>query len=175
MLSKTGDNDLLISIKNFFSENGFNYFDWKSHCPELFANKDHLTIKKPSRMAKKNLNKALTIFKSYGKLDIGQSMIVQNQIIIGLEAIEGTDNLISRCKHLKKTGDKGILVKLAKYNQSKILDIPTIGEKTIKLLKANEYEGIYLEKNNCLIIDKLKTVELANKNNIFISTCNKIE
>ena len=126
-------------------------------------------------MAQKNLKKALSVFKTFGKLDIGQSIIIQNNIVIGLEAAEGTDNLILRCKNLKKSGDKGILVKFAKYKQSNILDIPTIGENTIKLLKQNDYEGIYLEKNNCLILDKQMTISLANQNNIFISTCNKIE
>ena len=175
LLNKTGDNDLLMSIKEFFLHNGFEYFDWKYHCSELFANSDYLTLIKPTTMAKKNLNKALSVFKAYGKLDIGQSIIVQNQIVIGLEAVEGTDNLIIRCKNFKRSGDRGILVKFAKYNQSKILDIPTIGEQTINLLKENDYEGVYLEKNNCLILDKQKTIELANHKKIFISTCNKIE
>jgi len=175
LLNKTGDNDLLVSIKNFFIENGFNYFNWKKFCPELFANSNYLTKTKPSRMAQKNLDKALSVFKSFGKLDIGQSIITQNQIVIGLEAVEGTDNLIIRCKDLKRTGDKGILVKFSKYNQSNILDIPTIGDQTIKLLKENDYEGVYLEKNNCLILNQQKTIDLADQNKIFISTCNKIE
>ena len=102
-------------------------------------------------------------------------MIVQNQLILGLEAVEGTDNLIIRCRNLKKGEDKGILVKFSKYNQSKIIDIPTIGEDTINLLKENNYEGVFLEKNSCLILDKTETINLANKNNVFISTCNKIE
>ncbi len=175
LLNKTGDNDLLISIRKFFNENGFEYFDWKDQCPELFDNKDFLTSIKPSLSAQKNLEQALLVFQSFGKLDIGQSIIVQNQIVIGLEAVEGTDKLIVRCKDLKKSGDKGILVKLSKYNQSNIIDIPTIGEQTIKLLNDNNYEGIYIEKNSCIIIDKQKTIDLANENNIFISTCNKFE
>ncbi len=175
LLNKTGDNDLLESIKIFFKDNGFDYFNWKNYCPELFTNDDYLTKLKPSSMAKKNLNKALSIFKKFGNLDVGQSTIIQNQIVIGLEAVEGTDNLILRCKSLKKSGDKGILVKFSKYNQSNILDIPTIGENTIKLLKENDYEGVYLEKNNCIIINKKETIDLANKNKIFISTCNKID
>ena len=175
LLNKTGDNDLLVSIKKFFLENGFRYFNWKAYCPELFANDIYLTKSKPTKLAQKNLEKALTIFKSFGKLDIGQSLIIQNQIVIGLEAIEGTDNLIIRCKNLKRSGDKGILVKFSKYNQSNILDIPTIGKQTIKLLKENDYEGVYIEKNNCLILDKKNTINLANENKIFISTCNKIE
>ena len=175
LLKKTGDNDLLVSIKKFFIENGFCYFNWRDYCPELFANNDYLTTVKPTYMARQNLVKALSVFKIFGKLDIGQSIIIQNKIVIGLEAIEGTDILISRCKNLKKNGDKGILVKFSKYKQSKILDIPTIGQQTIKLLIKNDYEGVYLEKNNCIIIDKQKTIDLANNNNIFISTCDKIE
>ena len=108
-------------------------------------------------------------------MDIGQSMIIQNKIVLGLEAVEGTDNLMNRCKDYKKSGDKGILVKFSKYNQSNILDIPTIGEKTVQLLKDCDYEGVYLEKDSCLIIDKEKTLDLANQYKVFISTCNKIE
>ena len=175
LLNKTGDDSLLVSIKKFFKDNGFSYFDWKKHCPELFVNKDLLTQKKPSTKAQENLKKDLSIFRSFGELDVGQSMIIQNQIVLGLEAVEGTDNLITRCKDYKKSGDKGVLVKFSKYNQSNILDIPTIGENTIKLLKDCDYEGLYLEKNRCLIIDKEKTIDLANQYKIFISTCNKIE
>ena len=175
LLNKTGDNGLLVSIKNYFNDNGFSYFDWKKHCPELFANKDILTQIKPSNKAQENLQKAISIFKSFGEIDVGQSMIVQNKIVLGLEAVEGTDNLMIRCKSYKKSGDKGVLVKFSKYNQSNILDIPTIGENTIRLIKDCEYEGLFLEKNRCLIIDKEKTIDLANQYKIFISTCNKIE
>ena len=175
LLNKTGDDGLLISIQKYFNDNGFSYFDWKKYCPELFANKDLLTQIKPSRKAQDNLQKAISIFKSFGEIDVGQSMIIQNKIVLGLEAAEGTDNLITRCKDYKKSGDRGILVKFSKYNQSNTLDIPTIGEKTIKLLKECDYEGLYLEKDRCLILDKEKIIDLANQHKIFISTCNKIE
>ncbi|MDC0453241.1 UDP-2,3-diacylglucosamine diphosphatase LpxI [Alphaproteobacteria bacterium] len=175
LLNKTGDNSLLVSIKQYFIENGFDYFNWKKHCPELFANKENLTLTKPTYKAKNNLKKALSIFRSFGEIDVGQSMIIQNQIVLGLEAAEGTDKLIMRCKDYKKSGDRGVLVKFSKYKQSNILDIPTIGENTIKLLKDYDYEGIYLEKNSCLIIDKDKTIDLANQYKLFISTCNKID
>ena len=175
LLNKTGDNSLLVSIRKYFMDQGFDYFDWKEHCPELFASNDNLTQFKPTKKARENLKKALSIFKSFGEIDVGQSMIIQNKIVLGLEAVEGTDNLITRCKDYKKSGDKGVLVKFSKYNQSNLLDIPTIGENTIRLLKDFDYEGLYLEKDRCLIIDKEKTIDLANQFKIFISTCNKIE
>ena len=83
-------------------------------------------------------------FKIFGQLDIGQSMIIQNERILGLESVEGTNELIKRCFSYKKQGDKAILVKLSKYDQSRILDIPTIGVETMKLLNKFDYEGIFL-------------------------------
>ena len=87
LLNKTGDNSLLVSIKKYFMDNGFDYFDWKKHCPELFASYDDLTQFKPTRKAKENLKTALSIFRSFGKTDVGQSMIIQNQIVFQVNNI----------------------------------------------------------------------------------------
>ena len=141
---------------------------------KLFASKSDLTRRLPTKEANLNLSKGLNVFKNYGNLDIGQSLIVQNEIVLGLEAAEGTDQLIIRCNDLKKNGDKGVLIKASKYNQSNILDIPTIGTKTVELLIENDYEGVFIEKQNCLIIDKDDTINLANSKNLFISTFEKI-
>ena len=173
-LSKKGDDELLIAITKFFKDKGYEYLNWKNYCPELFSSKNNLTNRLPSNEANLNLVKALNIFKNYGNLDIGQSLIVQNEIVLGLEAAEGTDKLIIRCADLKTNGDKGVLIKASKYNQSNILDIPTIGKQTLDLLIENDYEGVFIEKQNCLIIDKDETINLANSKNLFISTFEKI-
>ena len=124
----------------------------------------------PSKYANKNLIKAKNIYQQYKKIDVGQSLIVQNQLILGLEAIEGTDQLIERCRNYKRKGDKGILLKFSKKNQSNLIDIPLIGLQTVKNLKKYDYEGVFLEKNKCLIVDKEKVVNYANRNKIFISS-----
>ena len=38
LLSKKGDNDLLIAITKLFQDKGFEYLDWKKYCSELFSN-----------------------------------------------------------------------------------------------------------------------------------------
>ena len=169
-LEKKGDNNLLVSIKNYLEQNGFSFFDWTKHCRDLFSTEENLTIKKPTKVAKKNYLKARSVYKSFKKLDIGQSIIVQNQLVLGLEAIEGTDNLIERCNIYKRKGDKGILLKFSKKDQSNIIDVPLIGFETIKNIKKFNYEGIFLEKDKCIILDKDKVINYANKNNIFISS-----
>ena len=67
------------------------------------------------------------------------------------------------------------LIKLSKYNQHSILDVPTIGIQTLKNLKKYNYEGLFIEKNNCIILDKDKSINFCNDNNLFLSTTNKID
>ena len=174
-LESKGDDQLLKSISSFFYKNGFPLFDWKKICSELFASDNLLTLNRPSSEALKNKEKGLQIFKTIGKSDIGQSIVIQNQLILGIECIEGTDELIKRCHDYKKEGDRGVLLKLSKYDQHSDLDIPTIGINTVKKLFNYNYEGIFIEKNQCIFIDKQNIIDYCNSNNLFISTIHKIE
>lgn len=174
-LESKGDDKLLTIISNFFLEKGFPLFDWKSECGDLFSSKELLTTKKPTKQAQLNKDKGLIVFKAFEKADIGQSIIVQNQIILGVEASEGTNELLKRCFNYKKKGDKGILLKLTKHNQHSYLDIPTIGLNTAKLIKSYDYEGIFFERNECIILEYEKLIIFCNENNIFISGVDKID
>ncbi len=170
LLEKKGDNNLLISLKKYFESKGFIFFNWTKYCKELFSIETSLTKIKPSKNSILNLKKAKSIYQIYKKLDVGQAIIVQNQLVLGLEAIEGTDELLKRCKEYKRKGDKGILFKFSKQNQSNLIDIPVIGLDTMKNLKKYNYDGVYLQKNKCLILDKKKIIDYANNNKLFISS-----
>ena len=172
-LESKGDDQLLKIISDFFLKKGFPLFNWTKECVDLFSTEEFLTKIKPSIKALLNKDKGLEIFNKIGKSDIGQSLIIQNQLVLGIEAAEGTDELINRCYKYKKKGDNGILIKLSKHKQSSFLDIPAIGMTTVKNIYKNNYEGIFLEKNKCLIIEKKKVIDYCNKKNLFISTIKK--
>jgi len=174
LLESKGDDQLLTTISKFFLKNGYPLFNWKKECLELFEVNDNLTTLTPSKNAKLNKDKGLEIFKYVGKSDIGQSLILQNKLVLGIESVEGTDELLKRCFYYKKKGDNGILLKLSKYKQNAYIDIPTIGLNTLKFIKKYKYEGIYLEKNKCIILDKLDVINFCNQNKIFISTTKKL-
>ena len=174
-LDSKGDDKLLSSISIFFKNKGFPIFNWKSKCKKLFfSEKDNSKIR-PSIKAKKNKEKGLKIFRYIGKADLSQSIILQNNMVLGIEAAEGTDELIKRCFRYKKKGDKGILLKLSKYKQSSSFDVPVIGLNTVKNLKKYDYEGAFIEMNKCIIIDKDEVIKFCNQNNIFLSSVSKIE
>jgi len=62
------------------------------------------------------------------------------------------------------------LLKLSKYNQNVNFDIPAIGMNTVKNIKKYEFEGLFLEKNKCIILDKEKVIDFCNQNKIFIAS-----
>ena len=73
------------------------------------------------------------IARSLGNLDIGQCVVVRNQTVLAVEAIEGTDATILRGGTLGK--EKAVVVKLRKPNQDLRFDLPAIGMKTIDSMK----------------------------------------
>ncbi len=168
-IESLGDDNLLKKISKYFEKYKYEFVSLSNICPDLFSAKKFLTTTKPSKIAYENLKKGKSIFKIFGKADVGQSMIIQNKIIMGLEAVEGTNDLIKRCFKYKRKGDKGILLKLKKINQDLRFDLPAIGINTLKQIKKYDYEGVFIEKNYCIIINKNKVIEYANKNKIFIS------
>jgi len=174
VLQSKGDDKLLLSITKFMEKEGFTFINWKNECQNLFINKDIITKKKPNKTSFLNLKTGLETFHKLGKIDLSQSMIIQNNIILGIEAAEGTDELIKRCYKYKKKGDKGVLLKFSKYNQDQRFDVPVIGLNTFKLLKKYDYEGIFVDKKDLILLDKKRSIDYCNNNSIFIYGAKKI-
>ena len=118
--------------------------------------------------ALKDIERGLTVARELGRLDIGQSVIVQQGIVLGVEAIEGTDALITRCGTMQREGTKGVLVKIAKPQQDNRYDLPTVGPDTITSMIGAGLRGIVLEAGRSLLVDRDRTVDLANAAGLFI-------
>ena len=68
-----------------------------------------------------------------GRLDVGQTVVVNDTAVIAVEAIEGTDRCIRRAGELCRRGGFTV-VKVAKPRQDMRFDVPTIGVETIKTM-----------------------------------------
>lgn len=165
-----GDDNLLKTIINFFEKKGIiinNVNNYLEKNKFIFGFNSHTSFKDNEFYSDIELGK--NILKELSKYDIGQSIIIQQKTIIAIEGIEGTEKLICRSNDIKfREGRGAILIKLKKDNQTDRIDLPAIGPDTIEQMKKNGLVGIALDYKNCIIIDKFKVIELANKYNIFI-------
>jgi DUF1009 family protein len=167
-LRDAGDNKLFDLIINFLEENGFSVLGVDQVVPELVASSGVIGKVEPSAKDQRDIEYGKHIAEEIGKLDIGQAVIVQNGVTLGVEGIDGTDALISRCSHLQDKGGGAILVKMKKPSQDRRIDLPVIGPATIERLYECKIKGAVIHAGSSLIIDREETIKLANKLGIFI-------
>ncbi len=122
----------------------------------------------PDTEAQQDIARGIEVARALGALDIGQAVVVQQGLVLGVEAIEGTDALIARAGTLKRDGAAGVLVKLAKPQQDSRFDLPTIGPDTVVAIVAAGLGGIAIEAGRSLLVERDKVREAADKAGIFV-------
>ena len=123
---------------------------------------------RPDREAERDIARGLEIARSVGNLDVGQAVVVQQSLVLGVEAIEGTDALLERCGELKRSGPGGVLVKIRKARQDRRIDLPTIGVATVQMAAAAGLRGIAVEAGATLLVNREAVVAAADKARLFL-------
>lgn len=163
-----GDDGLLSAIRSFLEGKGFRMHGAHRFMNELLAPSGVLGSVKPNKQHMEDIEKGVALSQKMGALDVGQSVIIQDGLVLGVEAIEGTDELLRRCKGYKRKGAKGVLVKTCKPQQDRDLDLPTIGPQTIENAAFCDLAGIAVHAGQGLISEQEKVIELANNYKLFV-------
>lgn len=163
------DNAILSAILEFFENEGFKIVAPEEIAEEIVVKKGKIANLEPSKENWDDIKKAVKVLKGIAEYDVGQALIIQGGLVLGVEAAEGTDALIKRCGSILQQEDNdGILVKICKPKQDKRVDLPCIGYNTIQNLHKNGLKGVAIEAGAAIILDEAATVNEANKLGIFI-------
>ena len=164
-----GDESVLDTVIKFFEKEGLNIVKIQDFLENIISQRGVFSSCNPSKDDLENIKIAKDAINHFSKFDVGQSLIVAQKQIIAIEAVEGTDKMIRRCKDLDiKYKDSAILVKMSKKNQSDKADLPTIGVETVQNCIESGIKGIAIQAKLTLVLEKEKVVDLANKNGVFI-------
>lgn len=168
-LKSLGDDSILRALVKEIESENIRVVGIHEVMPELLVREGVLTKTKPDKQALADIERGLQVALELGRLDVGQSVIVQQGLVLGVEGIEGTDKLIERCGTYLRKGVGGILVKIRKPQQDIRVDLPTIGVQTIENLHKAGMRGLAIHAGNSLIVNEAEVVALANKYNMFIT------
>ena len=109
------------------------------------------------------------MLKIISPADVGQSIICQNGLVLGVEGVEGTDRLIKRCAEFIRDDKCGaVLIKMQKEGQSKKVDMPTIGIQTIVSAHAAGLAGIAFDSSGCLLVERDNIINKADELGLFL-------
>jgi len=167
-MKSLGDDGILRALVKEIESEGMVVRGIHEVLPELLIKKGVLGKVKPSKQAKEDIRRAVEVATELGRLDVGQAVIVQQGLVLGVEGIEGTGELIRRCGEYKRKGEGGVLVKVRKPQQDMRVDLPTIGDKTVQAAYDSGLSGICLHSGNGLIVNEKETIKLADKLGIFV-------
>lgn len=133
---------------------------------EFFAKKGLISGNEPNDKEKEDINYGFETAKIMGKMDIGQTVVVQDKMILAIEAIEGTDQAIKR--GCKLSNGNTIVVKVSKPSQDQRFDIPVVGIKTLQTMKKYGAKILAIEADETLIINEEEFRQLAERLNITV-------
>jgi DUF1009 family protein len=160
------DDAILRAVADLLEKDDIEVVASTGYVPELLFPKGILTKKKPTKDQMSDIIFGWEIARSLGNLDIGQCVVVRNQTVLAVEAIEGTDAAIHRGGTLGK--EKAVVVKLRKPNQDLRFDLPAVGMKTIDSMKEVNAAVLAVEAEYALFFDRESVIQAANSAGIVI-------
>lgn len=160
------DDSILRAVAEDLESEGITVRESTLYLDSIIATEGVLTKKKPSKDQKRDIDFGWQMAKEVGKLDIGQTVVVKDQAILAVEAIEGTDEAIRRGGRLCREG--AVVVKTCKPHQDLRFDLPTAGTETIRTMKEVKAACLAVEAGKTIIIDRDAMVAEADRAGIAI-------
>jgi DUF1009 family protein len=162
--SKQADTILGRLVEEFAAEK-IEFIDSSYYLSDLVPKRGLITNhRKPTEQEMADVEFGRTIAKAIAGLDIGQTVIVKSQLVVAVEAMEGTDRAILRAGEL--AGPGCVIVKVSKPRQDKRFDVPVVGITTIKNMVKAQASLLAMSAGETLFFDQEESIRLAEENNI---------
>ncbi|HYI72482.1 MAG TPA: UDP-2,3-diacylglucosamine diphosphatase LpxI [Skermanella sp.] len=163
-----GDDGLLKAVTAELEGEGFHVVAAHDVFRDLLTPAGPLGGLVPDEQAEGDIARGMAVIRALGPLDVGQAVIVQQGLVLGIEAIEGTDALIERCGTLRRDGPGGVLVKMTKPTQDLRFDLPTVGVVTVERCAAAGLRGIAIEAGKTIALDRDAIAAQADRLGLFV-------
>ena len=146
------DDALLRGIADELERDGIKIVESTLCLSHILPAQGVLTQRAPTASQWEDIHLGFRLAKEVGRLGIGQTVVVKNQVVVAVEAVEGTDAVIQRAGTLAKSGC--VVVKVSKPQQDLRFDVPAIGVETIK--KLHDVGGVVLavEAGKTILLEK---------------------
>lgn len=158
---------IIGGVARALEEEGIDLVDSTFLLKPLIAESGVLTRRKPVREEEKDIEYGRRIAREIARFDLGQTVVVRNQVVVAIEAVEGTDETIRRASCLVK-GQRLTVVKVSKPNQDMRFDVPVVGLRTLAVLGECNGSALAIDAGKTLILDGPKFIEKADRMKVAI-------
>lgn len=172
---KSRNTDALIGgVSRILAEAGIAVVDSTALLKPFMAPEGTLTRRGLNASEKENVAYGRPIAHKIALMDIGQTIVVRDQAVVAVEAMEGTDSVIRRAGKLANK-DHLTVIKVSKPKQDMRFDIPVIGLPTIEAMVASGATALVIDAARTLIFDREEMVDSADRHDIAVVALPPIE
>ncbi len=152
---------IVSAVLTHFQNAGLSILKQDHFLTDLLPEPGVLTKREPNAAQWDDIRTGIATARQIAKLDIGQTVVIKNQIILAIEAIEGTDTTIQRGGDL---GGKGVVVaKAAAENHDFRIDVPTVGMQTLQTLHAVKGSVLAVEARRTFVMEQKILFQQADR------------
>ena len=152
---------IVSAVLEHFQSAGISILTQDHFLSNLLPDPGVLTKREPNKTQWTDIDIGIQTARQTANMDIGQTVVIKNQIVIAIEAIEGTDNTIIRGGEL---GGKGVVVaKAASTNHDFRTDVPTVGMQTLQILHDAKASVLAVEAKRTFVMDIEHFCQQADK------------
>jgi DUF1009 family protein len=148
-----GDDGLLAAVIKVLHEEGFRVIGAHEVMQQALAPAGLLGRYAPDATAMVDIARGVGVARLLGGADVGQCCVVQQGLVLAVEAIEGTDAMLARCAALRRDGDG---------------DLPTIGPLTVQGAAAAGLRGLAFEAGATIVAEREACVAAADAAGLFL-------
>jgi len=169
-----GDDHLLSGVARIFHELGFRIVGAHEVAPEILMPRGNIGTVGPGQRDRADIARGLALLHAIGPFDVGQAVVVANNQVLALEAVDGTDSMLERIAELRTHGrvatgkGVGVLVKAPKSTQDRRLDMPAIGPKTVEAAARAGLAGIAVVAGSTIIAEPQQVARAADAAKLFV-------
>jgi len=152
---------ILTAVADELAAEGITLIDSTSYIGDQMADEGVMTRRGPTAAERGDIEFALPIVREVAAMDIGQAIAVRDREVIAVEAVEGTNRMIERAGALCRRGG-WTLIKLARPEQDMRFDVPTVGLRTIELMREHGGACVAVEAGRVIMAEKAKIIAAAD-------------
>lgn len=172
-LPNFNDDTIQFAVGDIMEAHGIKVLTQREFLSHLFPEIGVMTKTAPTAEQYADIEYGMGVAREIARMDIGQTVIVRDRMILAVEAIEGTDEAIKRA--IKLARGPVVVCKVSKPNQDQRFDVPTVGMSTLRSMQRED-EGrgaikggvLVVEAQETLVVEKDEMIAFADEQGISI-------
>ncbi len=145
---------------------GFRVIPASSYMDSAFPSSGVLSSRMPDAREMQDIERGFAAALAVGVVDVGQTVVVKDGMVLAVEAFEGTNAAIKRAGKLGGKG--GVVIKAAREGHDMRFDIPIVGMGTMKNLIRAKISAIAFQEGRVMLLDRERFIAEANRRGIAV-------